>query len=33
MKDKRNRRGAVDKLSSEQHFRKSAAITFVVRNF
>ena len=29
MKDKRNRHGAVGKLSSE-HFRKSAAITFIV---
>ena len=28
MKDKRNRHGAVGKSSSEQHFRKSAAITF-----
>ena len=27
MKDKRNRHGAVGKSSSEQHFRKSAAIT------
>ena len=26
MKDKRNRHGAVGKSSSEQHFRKSAAI-------
>ena len=30
MKDKRNRHGAVDKSSSEQHFRKSATITFRV---
>ena len=30
MKDKRNRHGAVSKSSSEQHFRKSAAITFIV---
>ena len=30
MKDKRNRHGAVGKSSSEQHFRKSAAITFIV---
>ena len=29
MKDKRNRHGAVGKSSSEQHFRKSAAITFI----
>ena len=33
MKDKSNRHGAVGKSSSEQHFRKSAAITFIVRNF
>ena len=33
MKDKRNRHGAVGKSSSELHFRKSAAITFFVRNF
>ena len=33
MKDKRNRHGAVGKSSSEQHFRKSAAIIFIVRNF
>ena len=31
MKDKRNRHGAVGKSSSEQHFRKPAAITFIVR--
>ena len=30
MKDKRNRHGAVGKSSSEQHFRKCAAITFIV---
>ena len=30
MKDKRNRHGAVGKSSSEQHFRKSSAITFIV---
>ena len=30
MKDKGNHHGAVGKLSSEQHFRKSAAITFIV---
>ena len=30
MKDKRNRHGAVGKLSSEQHFRKSGTITFIV---
>ena len=29
MKDKRNRHGAVGKLSSEQHFCKSAAITLL----
>ena len=29
MKDKRNRHGAVGKSSSEQHFRKSAAITLI----
>ena len=29
MKDKRNRHGAVGKSSSEQHFRKSAAITLL----
>ena len=29
MKDKRNRHGTVGKSSSEQHFRKSATITFV----
>ena len=28
-----NRHGAVGKSSSEQHFRKSAAITFIMRNF
>ena len=33
MKDKRNRHGAVGKSSLEQHFRKSAAITFIVGNF
>ena len=33
MKDKRNRHGAVGKSSSEQHFHKSATITFIVRNF
>ena len=33
MKDKRNRHGAVGKSSLEQHFRKSAAIIFIVRNF
>ena len=33
MKDKRNRHGAMSKSSSEQHFRKSAAITFIVCNF
>ena len=33
MKDKRNYHGAVGKLFSEQHFHKSAAITFIVRNF
>ena len=33
MKDKRNRHGAVGKSSSEQHFRKSAAITFIVWKF
>ena len=30
MKDKRNRHGAVGKSSLEQHFRKSAIITFLV---
>ena len=30
MKDKSNRHGAVGKSSSEQHFRKSAAITFII---
>ena len=30
MKDKRNRHGAVGKSYSEQHFRQSAAITFIV---
>ena len=30
MKDKGDRHGTVGKLSSEQHFRKSAAITFIV---
>ena len=29
MKDKRNRHGAVGKLSLEQHFRKSAAFTII----
>ena len=29
MKDKKNRHGAVGKSSSEQHFRKSAAITII----
>ena len=29
MKDKRNDHGAVGKSSSEQHFRKSAAITLI----
>ena len=29
MKDKRNRHGAVGKSSSEQHFRKCAAITLL----
>ena len=29
MKDKRNRHGAVGKSSSEQPFRKSAAITYL----
>ena len=33
MKDKKNHHGAVDKPSSEQQFRKSAAIGFVVWNF
>ena len=33
MNDKRNCHGAVGKSSSEQHFRKSAAITFVMWNF
>ena len=33
MKDKRNRHGAVGKLSSEQHFRKCAAITFIVEPY
>ena len=33
MKDKGNRHGAVGKSSSEQHFRKSAAITFIVSKF
>ena len=28
MKDKRNHHGAVGKSSSEQHFRKTASITF-----
>ena len=31
--DKRNGHGAVGKSSSEQHFRKSAAITFIMWNF
>ena len=31
MKDKRNRHGTVGKLSSEQHFRKCTAITFIDR--
>ena len=30
MKDKRNRHGAVGKSSSEQHFRKSTAITIML---
>ena len=30
MKDKRNHHGAVDKSSSEQHFRKCVVITFIV---
>ena len=33
MKDKRNRHGTVGKLSSEQQFHKSDAITFAVLNF
>ena len=33
MKDKSNRHGIVGKSSSEQHFCKSAAITFIVCNF
>ena len=33
MKDKRNHHGEVGKSSLKQHFRKSAAITFTVRNF
>ena len=33
MKDKRNRHGAVGKSSLEQHFCKSAAITFIMLNF
>ena len=33
MKDERYRHGAVGKSSSEQHFRKSAAITFIVVKF
>ena len=33
MKDKSNRHGTVDKSSSEQHFRKSVAITIIVWNF
>ena len=33
MKDKRNHHGGVGKSSPEQHFRKSAAITFIVLNF
>ena len=33
MKDKRNRHGAVGKSSSEQHFHKSAAITFIVEPY
>ena len=33
MKDKSNRHGAVGKSSLEQHFRKSAATTFIVRDF
>ena len=33
MKDKRNRRGAVGKLSLEQQFRKSDVITLAVVNF
>ena len=30
MNDQRNRHGAVGKSSLEQHFHKSAAITFIV---
>ena len=30
MKNKWNRHGAVSKLSLEQHFHKSAAITFIM---
>ena len=33
MKDKRNHHGTVHKSSSEQHFCKSTAITFIVLNF
>ena len=33
MNDKRNCHGAVGKSSSEQHFRKSNAITIAVLNF
>ena len=33
MKDKRNRHGAVGKLSLEQQFHKSNAITLAVLNF
>ena len=33
MKDKRNCHGTVGKSSSEQHFHKCAAITFIVQNF
>ena len=33
MNDKSNHNGAVDKSSSEQHFCKSAAITFIMWNF
>ena len=30
MKDERNRHGVMGKLSSEQHFHKSATITFIL---
>ena len=33
MKDKRHRHGTVGKLSSEQQFHESNAITFAVLNF